>query len=144
MTQIGELGEQLVARWLEAQGWLILARRWRCCWGEIDLIAQHEDTIAFIEVKTRSSRNWDANGLLALTPQKQLKLQHTAALFLTQHSHFAHLPCRFDLALLGYQQFSPSKQPLDDLPHFIDSGSIIWQGYQWTLHQYIESAFDAV
>ena len=143
MTKIGELGEQLIAQWLEAQGWLILARRWRCRWGEIDLVAQHSNTLAFIEVKTRSSRNWDANGLFALTTKKQLKLQRTAALFLTQHPLLADLPCRFDAALLGYRHLPPSKQP-DDLPHFINSGSINWQGYQWTLHQYIESAFDAV
>ena len=143
MTKVGELGEQLIAQWLEAQGWLILACRWRCRWGEIDLVAQHSNTLAFIEVKTRNSRNWDANGLLALTAQKQLKLQRTAALFLTQHSLLADLPCRFDVALLGYQPPPPSDQP-DDLPHFIDNGSITWQGYQWTLHQYIKSAFDAV
>ena len=139
---IGELGEQLIAQWLEAQSWLILAHRWRCCWGEIDLVA-HKNTLAFIEVKTRSSRNWDANGLFALTAQKQLKLQRTAALFLAHHSHLAHLPCRFDVALLGYRQPPSSKQP-DDLPHFMNSGSMTWQGYQWTLHQYIESAFDTV
>ncbi len=39
---VGKLGEQLVAEWLGTQNWVILHHRWRCRWGEIDLIAQHQ------------------------------------------------------------------------------------------------------
>ena len=37
---IGVLGEELVAQWLQSTGWTILQRRWRCRWGEIDIIAR--------------------------------------------------------------------------------------------------------
>jgi len=37
---IGVLGEDLVAQWLLSTGWSILQRRWRCRWGEIDLVAR--------------------------------------------------------------------------------------------------------
>lgn len=37
---IGVLGEDLVAQWLQSTGWIILHRRWRCRWGEIDLVAR--------------------------------------------------------------------------------------------------------
>ncbi len=39
---IGIAGEDLVAQWLQTQGWEILHRRWRCRWGEIDIIAQYD------------------------------------------------------------------------------------------------------
>ncbi|MBH8574177.1 YraN family protein [Nostocaceae cyanobacterium CENA369] len=38
---IGQIGEDLVAQWLESTGWVILHRRFACRWGEIDIIAQH-------------------------------------------------------------------------------------------------------
>ncbi|MFM2314458.1 MAG: hypothetical protein RLZZ04_3734 [Cyanobacteriota bacterium] len=105
MKEIGTLGEQLVARWLHLKNYQLLASNWRCRWGEIDLIAQDRTSgaIAFVEVKTRSAHNWDADGLLAINPSKQQKLIQTADLFLAQQPLLAELPCRFDVGLVSYQ-----------------------------------------
>lgn len=53
--RLGEEGEARAADWLEGRGWRILARRWRCKLGEIDLIALDGDIMVFVEVKTRLS-----------------------------------------------------------------------------------------
>lgn len=37
---IGVLGEDIVTQWLQSKGWIILHRRWRCRWGELDLVAK--------------------------------------------------------------------------------------------------------
>ncbi len=175
---IGVLGEDLVAQWLLSTGWSILHRRWRCRWGEIDLIARlephyeaageqrsrgagekqttrHSPLLAFVEVKTRSQGNWDAGGLLSITPQKQAKLWQTAQCFLTTFPDLADYPCRFDVALVRCHKLSrkQSSQPptapatieaapgLSSLP--VQLGQvIIIAGYQLVLQEYLASAFD--
>lgn len=140
MTKIGEIGEKLVAQWLEAQGWSILHHRWHCRWGEIDLITQQSGTmISFVEVKTRSKRNLDANGMLAITEEKQAKLWQTAEIFLSEHPHLFHLPCRFDVALVSYSDRPIAATSNDTI---IIGKQIFYQGYYLTIQNYIESAFD--
>ncbi len=151
---IGELGEQLVACWLRSQGWVILHHRWRCRWGEIDLIARHSGResptdssyLAFIEVKTRSRGNWDAGGLLTITPAKQQKLWRTAQLFLSRQPELAHLPCRFDVALVRCQGTPSASQPIvthqhESLPPVRLGQPILVGGYWLILQDYIPAAF---
>ena len=50
--RIGGEGEALAAQFLEKKGCRILERNWRVAGGEMDLIAQHGETLIFVEVKT--------------------------------------------------------------------------------------------
>jgi putative endonuclease len=51
---LGERGEAAAAAWLASRGWTILARRWRCPYGELDLVALDPDRVLVaIEVKLR-------------------------------------------------------------------------------------------
>lgn len=102
LLDIGIQGEDLVAQWLQKQGWQVLQRRWHCRWGEIDIIAYSEvEGLIFVEVKTRSFRNWDAGGLEALAANKQAKLRKAAEMYLVEHPDLAELPCRFDVAIVA-------------------------------------------
>ena len=181
--KVGELGEQLVAWWLQTQNGVVLHQRWHCRWGEIDLIVQRHPVeggekssrdrkspaktdrslvtlpshsfLSFVEVKTRSQRNWDADGLLAITPSKQAKLRQTAQLFLAEHPDLASLPCQFDVALVSCQRLSPrprrndtdtsSSSAIDKaiaVPLVQLGQPVLVAGYRLCLHDYIESAFD--
>jgi putative endonuclease len=142
-STLGQQGEQFVAQWLQQQGWSILARGWSSRWGELDVVAfrSESSTLAFVEIKTRSSGNWDADGLLAITLSKQLKLWKTAQLFLGQHPHLAEHPCRFDVALVGAARSRTSSES-NPVPPITLGQPIEWNGYRLTLRTYLESAFE--
>lgn len=53
--KLGAKGEQKARSYLKKQGWKILESNYKTPFGEIDIIAERDDTIAFIEVKTRLS-----------------------------------------------------------------------------------------
>ncbi|EKQ68599.1 TIGR00252 family protein [Leptolyngbyaceae cyanobacterium JSC-12] len=143
----GFLGEALVARWLQRRGWKLLQQRWHCRWGELDLIvgelnAETADlvAIAFVEVKTRRGNNWDEDGKLALTAQKQAKLWKTAELFLMQHPAWEQLPCRFDVALVNCEKLSGAV----DVSMVDGETTAIAAGYRLVLTDYIIDAFTQI
>jgi putative endonuclease len=82
-AEIGALGEQLAVDHLTSLGLLVLARNWRCRYGELDVIAADADmrTVVFVEVKTRSSDRFGGVAE-AVTPQKVRRLRRLAGLWL--------------------------------------------------------------
>lgn len=58
-TDIGGLGERLVAAFLVRRGFAILRRNFRVPGGEIDLVVFRRRLVAFVEVKTRTGRDGD-------------------------------------------------------------------------------------
>ena len=93
----GKEGELLVAQYLQKYGYKILAHNYRKRFGEIDLIAQKKDTIAFIEVKWRHNPLIDSAELIG--PSKQKKIISIAKEFLSKHTH-EDVVYRFDVALI--------------------------------------------
>ncbi len=97
-TRLGRTGETLAARHLQARGWRIVARNWRCATrdvrGEVDIIAWDGATLVFCEVKTR--RDAAAGGpFAAVTHRKRARLRGLAASYLATAGAAAHV--RFDV-----------------------------------------------
>jgi putative endonuclease len=112
----GDRGEDLVCAWLATKQAPVLQRRWRQRAAEVDIIAQKADgLLLFVEVKTRSSGNWDRNGLLAIDRRKQHKIRLGAELFLALHPQLGDCNCRFDVALVYCGQTLPPDPPLYSL-----------------------------
>ena len=93
----GKAGEQLVARYLEQHGYTIIAQNFRQKFGEVDVIAQKDDTIAFVEVKWRHDPLIDPAEVIGRSKQK--KITSIAKHFLSQHTEI-EIVCRFDVALI--------------------------------------------
>ncbi len=79
----GQQGEAIAQAYLQRRGYGIIAANWRCDQGELDLIAQHDATLVFVEVRTRRS---GVRGLAeeSVTPTKQRRLATLAYAYL-QH-----------------------------------------------------------
>ena len=78
----GKWAEDLVARWYEQHGYVIVARNWRCKRGELDVVACKDSVLVVCEVKARAS-NAFGTPAEAVTPAKQLKVRRATADFRT-------------------------------------------------------------
>ena len=93
--QDGDWGEALAAEYLEARGCRIVEKEWRCRFGEIDLIAEKDGMLLFVEVKLRTNLQYGMPREY-VTAEKQKKLRSAALLYLSMHGLDA--PARFDVA----------------------------------------------
>ncbi len=96
----GLRGEEAAAAWLAERGYSILARNFRCRSGEIDIVAEHQGVIAFVEVKS-----WRGLGKAdleyAVGPRKRRRLQLAARHFLACRPQMGGRRLRFDVVLLS-------------------------------------------
>jgi putative endonuclease len=79
---------------LRLKGWRILARRWKCASGEIDLIARRGDLVAMVEVKARRTLH---EAMDAVTPSAQRRIMNAAALWHSRQRDASRLSIRFDI-----------------------------------------------
>ncbi len=109
----GHRGEDLAVDFLLAKGYRIVTRNWRVRSGEIDIIAQDDDTLVFCEVKTRSSIRC-GTGAEAVDRRKQRKIVQAAILYL-QRYHLMNQRCRFDvIEILQPAQGQPQIQHISN------------------------------
>ena len=94
-TKRGRMGECIALKYLEQKGYTIITSNYHTRYGEIDIIAKDQETLAFVEVKARSSMRY-GRGVEAVTESKQEKLRKTALLFLQEKGLGDHA-MRFDV-----------------------------------------------
>lgn len=79
----GRSGEHLAERWYRSQGYEVLERNWRRQEGEVDLIVARGRTVAFCEVKLRTSDRFGA-GSEAVSDAKQRRIRRLASRWLAE------------------------------------------------------------
>jgi putative endonuclease len=80
----GKMGEKLACEFLGHNGYDIVERNYRCPEGEIDIIARQQDTLVFIEVRTKTSRRFGGPEE-SITPVKAARLRTLAAHYGQSH-----------------------------------------------------------
>ena len=93
---VGKAGEDFVAQYLKSNGYIIIKRNWRDSrYGELDIVAENNECIAFVEVKTRQ-QNSLVSGVDAVDTAKQQRTKNAANSFMRKLR--TKLPPRIDVA----------------------------------------------
>lgn len=103
---VGNTGEAIVSQYLKNKGYIITAQNYHSRFGEIDIIAENREVIAFVEVKTRFETSV-THPREAVDFNKQQKIKLTALQFLA-HNFCEDLQVRFDVAEIIYNGISYS------------------------------------
>ncbi|MBG0770442.1 MAG: YraN family protein [Anaerolineaceae bacterium] len=111
---VGQQGEEIAANYLQQQGYQILDRNYHSRFGEVDLVAEKEQIVVFVEVKARTSVSF---GLPeeSVTQEKLAKIYDTALLWLQEHPEQPD-DWRVDVIAI---QMDKGLQP-KDIQHFVD------------------------
>jgi putative endonuclease len=95
-VKAGDRAERIAAAYLKDKGLALIESRYRCRWGEIDLILRDRDTVVFAEVRLRRS-NAFGGAAYSIDRRKQARIIATARHYLAGTRESA---CRFDVVLL--------------------------------------------
>lgn len=94
--RLGQIGEELVAHYLQARGWQLLARNTRPAGirGELDIVAWDGRDVVFVEVKTgrAGASRGPLNPAELVGRRKQAKLRQLAGAWMRQNRR--HVPAR--------------------------------------------------
>ena len=96
--KLGRKGEKLARRFLKKLGYRHLVDNYTLKQGEIDLIMTDEQTIVFVEVKTRENENF-VSAEDSVNYGKRKRISSAARHFIQKH-HLHEHPCRFDMVVV--------------------------------------------
>lgn len=100
---LGRLGEEESVRYLTSRSYTVLERGFRRFRGEIDIIALRDDTLVFIEVKTRTRTDFGLPDA-SVTRSKQRQIRKIALGYLMERGLAEEkTACRFDVLSLVWQ-----------------------------------------
>lgn len=99
-NELGKRGEEIAKEYLENKGYQILKMNWRHKRAEIDLIARHEKTLVFVEVKTRSSVDFGQPEEF-VDWRKEKHLEFASLYFIEQSGHEGEI--RYDIVAITFE-----------------------------------------
>ena len=113
----GQEAEASAGRFLESEGYRVLARNWTCRFGELDLVVERKDVLAFVEVRMRSTAAW-GDPAHTVSVAKQRRVVKAALHFLMAHRMPPRV-IRFDvISIVGRGEGAE----LEHIPDAFDAG----------------------
>ncbi len=109
---VGDDGEELAAKFLIENGFLILTRNFRCGKNELDIVAEKNNVISFVEVKTRVGKAF-GTPIDAMTKTKQREMTKAAECYLQRFPDATKL-YRFDVIGILIENNLPSITFIED------------------------------
>ncbi|MGB9594865.1 MAG: YraN family protein [Candidatus Poribacteria bacterium] len=109
---VGNKGESIAEDYLKQKGYKIIQKNYRCRFGEIDIIAKDQDTIVFVEVRTKQNDNF-GSPQDSITPAKIEKISKTSLSFI-QEKKFAGFSYRFDFIAITFSQGKPNIEHIEN------------------------------
>jgi putative endonuclease len=115
--QYGNAAEETAVGFLEARGWRVLARNWTCRYGELDVVAEREDVVCFVEVRMRSTAVW-GDPAHTVSFAKQRRVVKAALHYLFAHE-LGERMMRFDvISVVGRGE----RATVEHIPGAFDAG----------------------
>jgi putative endonuclease len=108
---LGEKGEELAREYLKKHGYKIIEQNYKTPFGEIDVIAQENNILVFIEVKTRESIEFGLP-FESVTRRKRRKIANVALSYLKRFQDLP--PCRFDVLSICCNNTEPEFELIKD------------------------------
>ena len=103
---LGDAGEQRATDFLIEKGYKIIDRNWRTKDGQIDIIAEKDEIIVFVEVKTLPNCTYDMIQR-EINYQKQQRILKTTKRFLINHREYNNKFVRFDVIFIDLFKSEP-------------------------------------
>ena len=119
--KIGDIGEDVVCKYLETKGFRVIERNYLRKWGEIDIIAEKGNLLSFIEVKSVSRESGSRETYRPeenVHPAKLKRLHRTIQTYLLDHKVPESMERRIDIACV-YCDFSTRKAKVEMLENII-------------------------
>lgn len=101
--QIGQMGEDIAAKYLQLHGYRIITRNYRCRYGEIDIIAREDNCLVFIEVRSKTSDSF-GTAQESVNYHKQTKIRQLALFYIAERVGSNDENYRFDVVAVTFDR----------------------------------------
>jgi len=105
--KFGDLGEKIAENFLKSKGYEVVGHNYQKPWGEIDLVSKKDNSLIFVEVKTRDSKNVEHYlAEYSINAPKIRKLQKICETYLTENKYPPDQKWQIDVLAISINDFT--------------------------------------